>query len=48
MKAADFQALVDGGHLPPPRDIGGFERWDVEEMRRIGRGDAMEGGGCEW
>tara|TARA_R110002124_G_scaffold143809_3_gene308628 strand:- start:1117 stop:1320 length:204 start_codon:yes stop_codon:yes gene_type:complete len=48
MKRDEFRQLVDRGHLPRPRDMGGFERWDVEELRRIGRGDAMSGGECDW
>lgn len=49
MKPAEFLGLVDGGHLPRPRDIGGLERWDVEELRRIVRGDAAElAGGMDW
>ena len=48
MKPGEFLQLVEAGHLPPPCDLGGFERWDVEELLRIGRGDAIEGGGCEW
>jgi predicted DNA-binding transcriptional regulator AlpA len=45
MKPAEFRALVEDGHLPRPRNIGGLERWDVEDLRRIGRGDAVEGYG---
>ncbi|MDF0599908.1 hypothetical protein P1J78_04105 [Psychromarinibacter sp. C21-152] len=48
MKRDEFRRLVDAGHLPGPRDLGGLERWDVEELQRIARGDAMEGGGMTW
>lgn len=48
MKRDDFRQLVEAGHLPGPRERGGFPRWDVEELRRIWRGDAMEGGGFDW
>jgi predicted DNA-binding transcriptional regulator AlpA len=48
MTRAQFRKLVDDGHLPPPRDFGGLERWDVAELLRIGRGEAMEGGECQW
>ena len=41
LKPAEFRSLVDGGHLPRPKGLGGFERWDVEELRRIIRGDAV-------
>jgi hypothetical protein len=43
LKPAEFLALVEGGHLPPPRNIGGFKRWDVADLRRIGSGSAIEG-----
>ena len=49
LKAADFRNLVDQGHLPKPLDIAGYERWDVEELRQIGRGDFAAGmGGVDW
>lgn len=49
MKPAEFRALVNEGHLPQPRHIAGLERWDVEELRQIGRGDAAFGmGGVQW
>lgn len=49
MKPVAFRALVKAGHLPQPRDIAGHERWDVEELRQIGRGDVASGmGGVEW
>lgn len=48
MKPKEFRRLVNDGHLPPPRDLGGLERWDVEELRQIARGEAMEGGGLTW
>ncbi len=49
MKPAEFSALVKGGHLPPPRDIGGFERWDVQELQRIISGGAADGmGDVQW
>ena len=44
MKPAEFLALVEAGHLPK---AGRFDRWDVEELRRIARGDAVDGG-MEW
>ena len=49
MKPADFTQLVDGGHLPKPRDIAGMKRWDVEELRRVIAGEAAEGmGDVNW
>jgi hypothetical protein len=49
MKPAEFNALVERGHLPPPRDIGGFKRWDIEDLRRIISGEAAEGmGDVQW
>lgn len=48
MAAPEFRALVDGGHLPKGREIApGVIRWDVEDLRRIRRGDAIDGG-IEW
>ena len=43
MKPDDFRRLVDGGHLPKPRDIGGMERWDVPELCKIINGEAVDG-----
>lgn len=43
LKPADFLRLVESGLLPKPHDIGGFKRWNVEELRRISCGDAAEG-----
>lgn len=48
MKPKEFRRLVEDGHLPQPRDLGGLERWDVEELRMIARGEAMDGGGLTW
>lgn len=42
LKPTEFRSLVNEGHLPPGKDICGFVRWDVEELRRIIRGDAVE------
>ncbi|MCB1381314.1 MAG: hypothetical protein KDK89_23525 [Alphaproteobacteria bacterium] len=48
MNRSEFRQLVDAGHLPGPRDLGGLERWDVEQLQKIARGDAMEDGGMRW
>lgn len=47
MQPAEFLALVEAGHLPRAKDIGGHRRWAVEELQRIARGDAADGG-MEW
>ncbi len=43
MKPAEFLALVDAGHLPKPVQIGGHERWDTNELKRIAGGAAALG-----
>ncbi|MBR9763873.1 MAG: hypothetical protein GYB53_10195 [Rhodobacteraceae bacterium] len=43
MKPSDFRALVDAGVLPKPAEIGGFKRWDVEQLRAIASGDLASG-----
>lgn len=49
MKPAEFRGLVDDGVLPKPVSIGGFDRWDVEQLQTIARGDAAAGmGQIEW
>lgn len=49
LKPSEFIAGVEAGHLPRPRTImPGVERWNVEELRRIGSGDAANGGDVEW
>ncbi len=48
MKPAEFRGLVDDGVLPKPTKIGEFERWDVEQLQSIARGDAAAGGVIEW
>jgi len=49
MRESEFKALVDQRLLPQPREIAGLKRWDVEELRAIGRGDAAFGmTGVEW
>lgn len=49
MKPAEFRSLVSEGVLPKPAEIGGFTRWDVEQLQAIARGDAADGmGQIEW
>ena len=49
MKPAEFRGLVDEGVLPKPTKIGCFERWDVEQLQTIARGDAAYGiGEVNW
>lgn len=43
MKTAEFRDLVNDGVLPKPTNIGGFERWDVEQLQAIARGEAADG-----
>lgn len=45
MKPAEFLRLVDEGVLPRPYTRGGFDRWDVLELVRIWKGDAIDGMG---
>ena len=49
MRPFEFRALVKAGHLPRGRAVGGFIRWDVDDLRKIIRGEAIEGmGGVQW
>lgn len=48
MTRGQFLELVAEGHLPRPRRIGQLERFDVEELRKVARGDMIGGGGMEW
>lgn len=49
MKPHEFRELVDKGVLPPPRDLDGLKRWDVQELRRIISGEAADGmGDVKW
>jgi predicted DNA-binding transcriptional regulator AlpA len=48
MPRPEFRRLVDAGHLPKPRKIGQLERFDLDELRRVVRGDLIGGGGMEW
>jgi hypothetical protein len=43
IKPAQFRGLVDLGILPGPTIIGGYERWDVELLQTIVRGEAAVG-----
>ncbi len=47
MKPAEFRAQVQAGNLPRPVLIGPIERFDVDELCRVVRGDPV-GGGMEW
>lgn len=47
MTPKQLAALVDGGALPGPRLIGGLERYDVDELRRVIRGETI-GGEMQW
>lgn len=37
-----FREYVREGILPRPKPLGKDERWDVEELRRIVRGEPMD------
>lgn len=41
MPPSQFRQLVAAGHLPPPVMIGQAKRFDVEELRRVIRGEAL-------
>ncbi len=40
MTAEEFRQAVAAGYLPPPLAIGKLRRFDVEELRRVIRGEA--------
>lgn len=42
MKPSQFSDLVQIGVLPNPRCLGKYERWDVEELQAILRGDQFD------
>ncbi len=48
MKPKEFADLVARGFLPAPRDIGGLKRYDVDELRRVLRGDKIGAGAMTW
>lgn len=40
MKPAEFRALVARGHLPNGKQIApGFVRWDVDDLRKLAKGE---------
>lgn len=41
MKPGQLRELVEAGHLPRPRRIGGIERFDMAELSAILRGDQI-------
>lgn len=43
MKPGTFRDLVKEGVLPKPLEIGGLERWDVEQLKAIVNGRIAEG-----
>ena len=48
MRTAEFLALVEDGHLPKGHEIApGVVRWDTEQLRKIGSGEAIDGE-IEW
>ena len=48
LKTTDFHELVSDGVLPKPTKIGTFERWDVEQLQSIARGEFVDGGQISW
>lgn len=49
LKPAEFRALVDEGVLPASKRLGEFDRWDVEHLKLVACGNAIEGmGGVNW
>lgn len=50
MKPAEFREHVEAGHLPKGKEIApGVIRWPVDDLRRIGSGDAIEAmGDVRW
>ena len=46
----EFRVLVEAGHLPKGLEIApGLVRWPVDDLRRIAKGDAVEGmGDVQW
>jgi hypothetical protein len=48
LKVSEFRALRAAGTLPPPRALCGIERYDVDELRRVIRGEDVGGGAMEW
>lgn len=51
MKPGQLRELVEAGHLPRPRRIGGLERFDMAELSAILRGDQIgmgSAGAMEW
>jgi len=45
MHTAMFLRLVNDGVLPKPTMIGGCERWDIEKLQMLVRGEAVDGVG---
>jgi hypothetical protein len=41
LKPCEFRDLVTAGHLPAGREVApGLRRWPVEELKRVGSGEA--------
>ena len=43
MTPKEFSGLVSDGVLPKSRKIGGYERWETDELKSIVRGEAPDG-----
>lgn len=49
IKPSEFRDLVRAGVLPPPRPLGNFERWDVEQLKAIAGGKGGDDAGqIDW
>ena len=48
MKPAELREQVQAGNLPPPKTIGTHQRFDVDELRRVIRGETIGGGAMVW
>lgn len=43
MKIGEFRELVKLGLLPPPCRVGDFERWEVDQLKAVASGNAIDG-----
>lgn len=48
LTTSEFRAMRDAGTLPPPRSLCGIERYDVDEIRRVIRGEEVNTGAMQW
>lgn len=48
MTPAEFRELRAKGILPPPASIGGIQRWRVEDLERIVKGESVRPAGARF